>query len=531
MIRIQNLLRKQNRNAFKLILVLVILVLSSSSVWPQNMYMQSLGMPKIGWQLMDLKADGFLGISSDKVYTNLLKNKKASPVIVAVIDGGIDIDHEDLRNAIFINRKEISANRKDDDGNGYVDDIRGWNFMGSTKGSFHYDNMEVVRQLRKELKDDPKSDKIMALKAELKSKLAPLNNAVLESDQKIALLNKILSNLRKSNPEANDFRNYKYRNFSEEQLLVEIVAALKIDPDFRNYQRQVENRNQHLKGQVNYLLNIDYDPRAGNEEFNGRYYGNSDAKGLDPVHGTHVAGIIAADRSNQIGMRGITDQVKIMPLRAIPNGDALDRDIAFAIRYAVDNGARIINMSFSKFTSGDRETVDDAVRYAMLKDVLIIHGAGNDGKKNETSLKYPNREYLNGGVANAWIEVGASGYKDDERIVTGFSNYGKDAVDVFAPGVAIYSTLPGNKYGYESGTSMAAPVVAGLAAMIRAYYPKLTALQVKDIIMKSVTRINHDVIDYSTGVKVPFSEICRSGGIVNAWNAFRLAGNLKLTKE
>lgn len=506
----------------ELLLTGIILVLTSVGVMAQNLGSQEPQKPKIGWQLMDLKADGLLGISSERVYNEIIRNKKFKPVIVAVIDGGVDIDHEDLKSTIYLNKKEIAGNFKDDDGNGYVDDIQGWNFMGSGKGSFHYDNLEIVRQLRIELGKDPKSQKVKQIQAELRSKLTPLINAVEESDQKVAFLNSILGKIGKPNPEINDFRDYRYRTFSEEKLLVEIVSALKTDPDFKEYQRKVEERNKHLKGQVNYLLNIDYDPRAGNQEFKGRYYGNPDAKGLDPVHGTHVAGIIAADRTNLKGMRGISDVVRIMPLRAIPNGDALDKDIAYAIRYAADNGAKVINMSFSKFTSGDREIVDDAVRYAMSKDVLIIHGAGNDGRKNGSSLKYPRRDYLNGDTAGAWLEVGASGYHDDERIIAGFSNYGLD-VDVFAPGADIYSTLPGDKYGYESGTSMAAPVVSGLAAMIRAYYPKLSAVQVKEIIMKSVTKINHDVIDYSNGSKVPFSQLCKSGGIVNAYQAFKLA--------
>ncbi|MDB5089223.1 MAG: Peptidase, partial [Mucilaginibacter sp.] len=244
-------------------------------------------------------------------------------------------------------------------------------------------------------------------------------------------------------------------------------------------------------------------------------------------HGTHVAGIIAAVRNNGIGINGIADDVQIMAVRAIPNGDERDKDVANAILYAVDNGARVINMSFGKPYSPDKKIVDEAVKYAMQKGVLIVHAAGNYGQDldNPKNVFYPTRTYADGsGNAAAWIEVGASGRSDDSTLVANFSNYGKSKVDVFAPGVQIYSTVPGNHYESQNGTSMAAPLVSGLAALIWEYYPKLTAIQIKDIIMKTVTKINYKVMENGNKkVLVPFSDVCISGGIVNAYNALKLA--------
>jgi subtilisin family serine protease len=285
-----------------------------------------------------------------------------------------------------------------------------------------------------------------------------------------------------------------------------------------------------LQERIDYHLNLSYDPRAivGDDYFNDKqyYYGNNDITGPDAKHGTHVSGIIGAVRDNIAGVKGVADHVLLMGLRTVPNGDERDKDVANAIRYAVDNGAKVINMSFGKAYSQDKKAVDDAVKYAMSKDVLLVHAAGNDNKNLNIEANYPNRNYEDGsGMAKAWIEVGASDWKDDETLKAPFSNYGKTAVDVFAPGVKINSTVPGSQYEELSGTSMASPVVTGLAALIREYYPKLSAVQVKDIIMKSVVKIGHNVNvpDGQTTKSLPFADLCISGGVVNAYRALQLA--------
>jgi subtilisin family serine protease len=263
---------------------------------------------------------------------------------------------------------------------------------------------------------------------------------------------------------------------------------------------------------------------------NERYYGNNHVWGPEGLHGTHVSGIIAAMRDNNLGIKGIANNVKIMIIRAVPNGDERDKDVANAIRYAVDNGASVINMSFGKYYSPDKKLVDDAVKYAESKDVLMIHAAGNESKDNDVELSFPNREYADGGTATNWIQVGASWYKKGSDIIGSFSNYGQHKVDLFAPGVDIYSTIPDNKYISESGTSMASPSTAGVAAIIRSYFPELKAAEVRELLMKTV-------VPYKGKVKVPgltvkkgkkekpvkkkVSEICISGGFVNANNAVK----------
>ena len=197
---------------------------------------------------------------------------------------------------------------------------------------------------------------------------------------------------------------------------------------------------------------------------NDRDYGNKDIMASTPFHGTHCSGIIGAVRDNGIGVDGIADNVRIMMVRAVPDGDEHDKDIANAIRYAVDNGAQIISMSFGKDFSPQKQWVDDAVRYAQSKGVLMVHAAGNDAANIDSADNFPNPTFIDGnGRATTWITVGASGDPKLGGITASFSNYGKKEVDVFAPGVQIYSTIPtGNNYGTASGTSMACPVVCGI---------------------------------------------------------------------
>jgi subtilisin family serine protease len=312
-----------------------------------------------------------------------------------------------------------------------------------------------------------------------------------------------------------------------------------------NFDEELKNGLEHYEAEYKYQLNVDYDPRAklvgdNYANINERFYGNNDVKGPDAVHGTHVAGIIGAVRDNTIGMDGVSNHVKIMIVRCVPNGDERDKDVANAIRYAVDNGAKVINMSFGKYYGTNKEAVDEAVKYAMNRDVLIIHAAGNEGANLKGKQHFPVRKYADkSGEAKAWIEVGAS---QTDMQPAFFSNYGKKDVDLFAPGYRIYSTTPGNQYQLLDGTSMASPVVTGCAALIRAYYPQLSAEQVKSILMNSVTKVSMKVKtpvddekkekanekgkEYKSGT-IKYSKLCKSGGIVNVYNAVKLADTMK----
>jgi len=480
---------------------------------------------KPNWQNMDLKTEGLFGMSTEKAYTQLLKDKHPVPVIVAVIDGGVDIDHKNFKGMIWTNPKEIPNNGKDDDGNGYIDDIHGWNFLGSSKGSFHRDNKEIIRLLRLALKKDSISSEALALKKEVQDKKMSLVNAVKTMTEQLDILTIIKKQIGKESPSLDEFKNYRYQTAAESKVLVMVVKGLQNDPEFI---KKFEDRYQLYQNQINYLININYDPRAGNPEFQERFHGNGDVKSLEPTHGTHVSGIIAAIPTNNIGIQGVAKEAKIMSIIAIPDGDFVDGDVAGAILYAVDNGAKVINISANKDISPNRNLVDEAVQYAMKNDVLIIHAAGNNGSDVDDEQRYPSKKYQNGGTAEAWIEVGASASVDNELLVPWFSNYGK-TIDVFAPGLDIYSTYPNNSYAYANGTSMAAPMVSGLAAIIRAYYPNLNAIEVKKIIMDSVLKVKHQV-KINSGKMVDFSSVCSSGGIVNVYNALLLAGKRSALK-
>jgi len=301
--------------------------------------------------------------------------------------------------------------------------------------------------------------------------------------------------------------------------------------DLQKIQKDLQQAVEEYHIIVEYGYNPDFDSRTivGDDPTNPRehHYGNNNVIGPDPMHGTHVAGIIGADRQNQIGINGIASNVRIMVLRAVPNGDEHDKDIANAIRYAVDNGARIINMSFGKSLSPDKAVVDEAVAYAEQKGVLFIHGSGNEKQDNDKEGNFPNRKYANGREAQGWLEVGATSSGTDENFVADFSNYGKQTVDVFAPGVDIYSTVPNNGYENKSGTSMAAPVVTGLAALLWSYYPDFTASQIADIIKASTRKFDRLKVNKPGGGEAFFSDLSNTGGVVNAYEAIRLAESRK----
>lgn len=511
--------------------------------------LESVSAQKINWQTMDLQKDSVFGISLDRAYQEILSHKQSTTVTVAVIDGGIDTAHEDLKSVLWVNPHEVSGNALDDDHNGYTDDIHGWNFIGGPHDNIQYENQELTRLLREQrpyyeqMTKGQVPDKewdgyqhYLKMQADYDMKWADAQRALHGIEGFKNVLKKMLHKMHKDNPTLNDLESFTPSNEQEKAVLNNLIKVLSRGISFQEFvSDQLDGYETYCKVQLSYKLNISYDPRAvvGDDEHNPfeRYYGNADVEGPDAMHGTHVAGIIGAVRDNGAGINGIADHVRIMMVRVVPDGDERDKDVANGIRYAADNGAKVINMSFGKPYSTNKKVVDSAVAYAMSKDVLIIHAAGNDGLNvdDPDHAFVPSKYYGNGkGQADAWITVGASGPADDSSLVAPFSNYGKKNVDLFAPGVNIYSTVPGSKYKMESGTSMASPVVAGLAALIREYYPDLSAMQVKEIILRSVVRPAH-MVKIGQGYdrkEVSMSDICLTGGIVNAYNAIKLAEGL-----
>jgi len=507
---------------------------------------QDIKKPKDNWQNLDLKKDSVFGMSTEKAYDELLKGKPHQTVLVAVIDGGVDINHEDLKQVIWNNPGEKAGNHVDGDKNGYVEDLHGWDFIGSAKGDVHFDNMEQTRQVRDYMVKYSKVDTNALTGKDLEdfNRFKKMRNDLTDKIKKadhtygiITRVNEILDGMVKrmavTDPGVEDFKNYVPQDKAEsyvKKVLVEHLGGYKNLADFRK--NEIDEGLKHYGEQLAFHYNVNFTSRdtvGDNYADSGEhFYGNNDVTGPDADHGTHVSGIIGAVRDNNIGVKGVANDVAIMSVRTVPNGDERDKDVANAIRYAAGNGAKVINMSFGKSYSYDKKAVDEAVKFAMSKDVLIVHAAGNDNKNKDVEPNYPNRTYADGsGTAQAWIEVGASGPTDDKTLKASFSNYGKNTVDVFAPGVKINSTTPNSTYALHDGTSMAAPAVTGLAALIRSYYPKLTALQVKEIIIKSVVKVDHKVaVKDAEGDgehRMSFDEFCSSGGIVNAYNALKLA--------
>ncbi len=525
-------------------------------------------LPK-GWHMMDMEKDGFYGISIDKAY-NFLKGKKSSTVIVAVIDSGIDTLHEDLKDVIWTNPKEIPGNGIDDDNNGYIDDVHGWNFIGGKDGrNVNNDSDEASRVYHKFKKifggkvidtttfnDEQKDQYHTWLKAKLKIEGDASQDGIdlMISHRMLETFVKSDSILRKSLNKptytGKELATYAPSEANEQKAKGAVVYMLQVNNMMESTNKEfIDGFTEYISGEQkkkealntepeNYRADIVKDDETN---FNDRFYGNNDIMAGTPLHGTHVSGIIGAKRNNGKGMDGIADNVRIMMIRAVPDGDEHDKDIALAIRYAVDNGAKVINMSFGKGFSPEKNWVDSSVMYAESKGVLLVCAAGNDHADIDTIESFPNPTFrVSKTRATNWITVGASSDPLAEPMFKSytatFSNYGKQEVNVFSPGIKIYSTLPGgNVYGNLSGTSMASPVVVGVAALIMSYYPNLSPQQVKFAIEKSATPL-------PSKVKVPhgeelmgsnnddlayLSDLSTSGGILNAYGAVKLAATLK----
>jgi subtilisin family serine protease len=509
------------------------------------------------WHQKDKQKDGYYGISLDKAY-NFVKTKKSKTVIVAVIDSGIDTTHEDLKSVLWINPKEIAGNGVDDDKNGYVDDIHGWNFIGGKDGrNVQEDSYEAARVYHK-FKDRfqnitdtaslSKEDKYL-YQMWLKSQAQVGGNTTNALEIMIlrrshtagvaadSILRKAMGKESYTGHDLEAFQPATEDGKKAKRILLGLMSANKMLDDTNV--TFLTGLNSYLTGEEKKAQAADTPPKSYRAEivkdnyndFNDRYYGNGDvmAGTENSLHGTHVAGIIGAARNNGKGVNGIADNVRIMMIRAVPDGDEHDKDIALAIRYAVDNGAKVVNMSFGKGYSPEKKWVDEAAKYAQSKGVLLVHAAGNDASNNDTTGNFPNAVFaLEPGKLSNWITVGASSDpKLGGNLIASFSNYGKNEVDVFAPGTKIYATAPAkNEYKALSGTSMASPVVAGVASFIMSYYPNLTAEQVKYVLENSAVKPDIKARNPGTDELVDLSELSKTGGIVNAYEAAVLAEKL-----
>lgn len=484
------------------------------------------------WSHLDIVKDTVPGMSVDKAYAELLKDKKGVPVIVGIVDSGVDIEHEDLKTVLWTNTKEIPGNGIDDDKNGYVDDIHGWNFLGDiTKENLEYERIikdkslvdNATYQEAKALNDKKVADAVaVKLRSEKMIEAVTKNDATLvkflgKPVYTVAEVNAITS----QDDAVKDSKRTMQQMLSYGLPIADLKAAVT---------KQLEEQIALINGDN---LKTDYRKVVGDNpnDITDTKYGNNNVMGPDKeeiLHGTHVAGIVAQVRGNNLGGDGIANNVQILTVRAVPDGDEYDKDIALGIRYAVDNGAKVINGSFGKSFSPHRQWVYDAIKYAEKKDVLIVHAAGNDAKDIDLAENFPNdSEDKKTEYVDNMITIGALNFEYSNKVVARFSNFGKVNVDVFAPGVQIYASTPNNSYQYLAGTSMASPNVAGVAALIRSYYPKLTASQVKHILMDSGVAVTTEVIvGGNPKDSRSFTTLSKSGKMVNAYNAILMADKM-----
>jgi cell wall-associated protease len=535
-------------NKIKLVLALMVLGVTLHAQAP----------PK-NWFNLDPVKDKVNGVSTEKAYQELLAGKTSRKVIVAVIDSGIDIEHEDLRDVVWVNEDEIPDNGIDDDKNGYVDDVYGWNFIGGKDGqNVDKDTYEITREYKrlrplyegKTAEDFKKKERAdFEYWLEVQETYERVAGEAMSQNMMLGNIDRQLRRFKKF------FEAYLYTDevtYADLQaiestdevvmmgkgMLTQLYTMIDTTMSLETMIDLLAQDIEQISQDAEYRYNLEFEPRAivgdNYDQLDEVGYGNNDVIGqnTDNFHGTHVAGIIAAKRGNNLGIDGVADNVAIMALRAVPDGDERDKDVANAIRYAVDNGAEVINMSFGKAYSPNTEYVYEAIRYANEKGVLLIHAAGNGAADNDTESNFPNDYIGRKKTMSNWIEVGASSWGSENNYIGNFTNYGKENVDLFAPGVAIYSLAPGNDYQDAQGTSMASPVTAGVAAMLLSYYPDLSADQVKDILMKSVRSLNDLTVSQpGTGEEVPFRELSVSGGIINAYEAVKLAESMSMKRR
>jgi subtilisin family serine protease len=517
-------------------------------------------LPK-DWHLKDKQKDGIYGISLEKAY-EFVKNKKSKTVVVAVIDSGIDTTHEDLKPVLWTNPKEIAGNGIDDDKNGYVDDVYGWNFIGGKDGrnvqEDSYEAARVYHKFKEQFQNisDPstlskedqylyrmwkRSQEQIGGNTNNGLELVIMRRSYVGASSSDSILRKAMGKETYTGKELDAYVPVTEEAKKAKRTLLYLFSANNM-MDETNV-GFLSGLNDYISGEEKKAEAAEKVPKSYRSEIvkdnyndlNDRFYGNSDvmAGAENSLHGTHVAGIIGAARNNGKGVDGIANDVKIMMIRAVPDGDEHDKDIALAIRYAVDNGARVVNMSFGKGYSPEKKWVDDAVKYAQSKGVLLVHAAGNDAANNDTTDNFPNPRFvLDTASAPNWLTVGAS---SDPQIggslTASFSNYGKKEVDVFAPGTKIYSTAPAkNEYKALSGTSMASPVVAGVAAFLMSYYPTLSAEQIKQVIENSAVKPDMKAKNPGTQDMVELAEISKTGGIINAYEAAVLAEKISTNK-
>lgn len=503
-----------------------------SSGYAQTSDVSELDAERLNWYNQDLEDDNVLGISVNKAYTELIPSLQVKQtVIVAVIDGGVDIAHPEFEGKVWVNANEIPNNGIDDDGNGYIDDVNGWNFIGNANGeNINHEQLEITR--------------MVAAKDETVEGYAQAYDLWKKGYEK---KREELKKIKKFQVSFNNARAYikketgvEVNNLEDCKKVTTYDGGVKRALEFVKgrykaglTQEMLDDYIDYLSTQVKYYYNTDFNARAviGDDvsSVKNPIYGNNEVTGPRGSHGTSVAGVIAAKRGNNLGIDGIAENVKIMTLRVVPDGDERDKDVALAIKYAVDNGAKVVNMSFGKAFSPHKYLVDDAIKYAEDNGVLLVHAAGNEGINVDVEPKYPTAYYSADKIASNFITVGASNSKKDKMLPASFTNYGQEKVTLFSPGVDVISLDTNNTYGMSSGTSIASPMVSAVAATVWSYYPDLTVLDLISILKQSsyvVAKPKKVLVPNKGGKsksKAKFNSLSQTGGVINLYNALKIA--------
>jgi cell wall-associated protease len=518
------------------------------------------------WHWKDLEKDGVHGVSLHQAQQLLIDLKlKPSPIVIAILDGGIDTSHQQIRPYLWNNPKEIPGNQIDDDKNGYIDDLHGWNFLGNAAGQNINKAADEKSRIYHRYEKEFKQDKIDSSNWDQKKRntfkiwqqaateiiftdedadnlafIKMAKNAVV----KMGLI--LIREIEDSNFTAEKLESYQpIGKITADTKIsyLRTLQALGIDKT-SGYQNIIEDLNEYISGKEQSAISMETEPEDlrkniihdNYEDLTDQFYGNNNVMGPNAKHGTHVAGLAVGIVDTIYTNTSFSNPIKIMGVRVVPDGDEYDKDIALGIRYAVNNGAKIINMSFGKSFSPEKAWVDSAIRYAASKDVLIIHSAGNESYDLNTKSVYPNPYSINfKDKANNMITVGAS--SDPliaESLLTDFSNYGNQVVDLLSPGNKIFSSLPNQNYGFLNGTSMSAPILSHIAGLIRAYFPKLSAKEVKDILIQSCWKPADENSLYPIPQKdqsKKLTEIAAEGGIINAALSIQNAANYTSKKN
>jgi subtilisin family serine protease len=502
------------------------------------------------WYNLDKANDNVQGVSSEKAYEELLKGKKSTTIVVAIIDSGVDEEHEDLKDVMWINEDEIAGNGIDDDKNGYIDDVYGWNFIGGKDGkNINKDSYEVTRvysYLKNKKRNKKEEARYKAVREVYDAKVTGMQTSKQETATIYGVMTSLVEALGDKPMTAENVRAIegKGEKITMAKQMFEAVFGGRLETPQDTVPadlviKQLEGALSYYSDALDHGYNEEFNPRdiVGDDYMNSKekIYGNNDVTGPDARHGTHVAGIVGAVRTNNLGNKGVADNVRLMAVRAVPDGDERDKDVANAIIYAVDNGAKVINMSFGKAYAFDKKIVDKAVKYAEKKGVLLVHAAGNSALNTDVESNYPNKYFKDKTTKpyTNWLEVGALSWKDGADAPAVFSNYGKRNVDLFAPGVDIYATVPGSEYEALSGTSMASPVTAGVAALVWSYYPSLTVKELRKCLVESTVKMN-DYVNVPGGqgaTQVEFKDLCNTSGVVNAYNALKMAEKMVADKK